>query len=74
MVKKYAWRAGFLGVTALAVAMEIFAIYDGDTNTEPYTRMILDYIPANIFFLLFGAAGLWVVWHFVKYYLMKGSK
>ena len=65
---KYKWRLAFLGVTALAIAMELFSIFDGNAETEPWTTLIITYIPEWAFwtFLVGGVA--WVVMHFKKWY------
>lgn len=66
---KTIWRIGFLSVTALAVIMELFASFDGNPNTEPWTQLIVKYIPGELAFAGIGALVLWLPVHFgIRYY------
>lgn len=58
------WRAGFLAVTALALVLELVASFDGNPNTDPWTDMIVTYIPAEITAVLLGGLCLWLLVHF----------
>jgi len=65
------WRVAFLAVTAMALLMELFASFDGNPNTDPWTELITTYIPAEIAFAAIGALCLWLVVHFGRRYLRK---
>lgn len=63
------WRAGFLGLTVLVLAAELWASLDGDPNTDPWTDLITTYIPWEITAALLGALFLWLPLHFgVRYW------
>lgn len=67
--KKYRWRLAFLGTTALALFMELLASFDNDPETDPWTSMIVQYIPAEVATAAIGALALWLPVHFgVRYY------
>ena len=59
-----AWRTAFLSLTALVLAMELFAAFDGDPETDPWTDMIVGYIPAEVTIAAIGALVLWLPAHF----------
>jgi len=63
------WRAGFLVVTALAVGMELWAAFDGNPSTDPWTDLITTYIPWEITAVLIGGLAFWLPLHFgVRYW------
>jgi hypothetical protein len=39
-----AWIIGFLGVTVVAVGAELWASFDGDPDTAPWTDLIVRYV------------------------------
>lgn len=59
-----AWRAAFLGVTALAILMELWASFDGNPDTDPWTDMIVAYIPGEVTALVLTGLFGWLVVHF----------
>lgn len=65
------WRTSFLAVTALALGMEIFASADGDEQTDPWTDMIVTYVPGEVTTAAIGGLTLWLMVHFGKRYLNK---
>lgn len=67
------WRIGFLGVTGLAIAMELFSIFDGNPNTTSWTYNIVTYIPEPIFWTVLVGGIAWVVNHF-KHHYKKAKK
>jgi len=72
-IQKTHWITGFLTLTALAIVAECFAAFDDSTETIPWTDLIVEYIPGEIFAVALGALMLWVPVHFgIRYY--KKSK
>lgn len=69
------WRAGFLGVTLLAVALELWASFDGNPSTDPWTDLITAYIPWEITAAAVGALALWLPAHFgVRYWRRRKDR
>lgn len=71
MINKTKWTIGFLGVTAIAILMELIAAFDNSENTIPWTSYIVDNIPAFIGFPLIALFAAWLVRHFYSYYYPK---
>ena len=67
MEKKW-WAIGFLGITALAVFLELFAAFDGNPNTLPWTDFIVTYIPVWIGLPIVILFAIWLIAHFIKNY------
>ena len=65
------WVAGFLGLTAVVVGAELWASFDGDPDTAPWTDLIVRYIPAEVTFAAIGALVLWLPIHFAIRYWRK---
>ena len=75
MDKRKAWRTVFLGVTALAVGMELFAAFDGDGETDPWTDMIVAYIPGEVTALAIAGLSGWLAVHFgIRYWRKHKSR
>lgn len=74
MKNKIKWRIGFLGVTLLALAMEVYAVFDGDGATEPWTGLIIQYIPEWITFSVIAVFCIWAALHFKKWYKIIKAK
>lgn len=70
---KTAWRVGFLGVTALAIGMELWASFDGDADTEPWTDLIVSYVPGEVTALAIGGLVTWLAVHFIRRYRRKNG-
>lgn len=67
--RKGPWIIGFLSLTALAIIAECFAAFDSSTDTVPWTDLIVEYVPGEIFAVVLGALMLWVPVHFgIRYY------
>lgn len=62
------WRAGFLAVTALAIVLECVAAFDSRPDTDPWTDLIVAYVPGEVAALAFGALALWLPVHFYLRY------
>lgn len=74
MTRRTAWTVGFLGVTAVAVGAEIWAAFDGNPDTVPWT----DYLVKLPWWVLIPGAVLfagWLVYHLVtaKLRQMRGE-
>lgn len=74
MSRRSLWRAGFLGLTALVVGMEVYASADGSDETEPWTDLLVAYVPGEVTAL--GIAGLtgWLAVHFAVRYIRKAKE
>lgn len=64
MSKRNGWRIGFLAVTALAIVMELVAAFDSSPETDPWTDLIVAYIPGEVAAVAFGALACWLPVHF----------
>jgi hypothetical protein len=62
------WRVAFLATTLTALGEELFATFDGNGSTEPWTDLIVRYVPADITAALLGALLLWLPVHFYRRY------
>lgn len=71
MKTKTKWRIGFLGVTVLAIAMELYASFDGNPETEPWTWLIIGYIPSWVTFSAITGLFIWLIVHFARRYKKK---
>lgn len=68
MTRRALWRVAFLAVTALALVMECWAAWDGNPATDPWTDLIVAYVPWELALAVFGALLLWLPAHFVRRY------
>lgn len=73
MSRKHGFRWAFLTITALAVGWELFASFDGSTDTEPWTNLIVEYVPDEVTFAAIGALVLWLPIHFMIRYRRKAK-
>lgn len=71
MSRRHAWRWGFLGVTVVAIALELVAAFDGSPQTEPWTDLIVTHVPGEVTALAIGALALWLPVHFGLRYWRK---
>jgi len=69
-----AWRVAFLGVTAAAVGMELWASFDGDPQSEPWTDLIVAYVPGEVTALAIGGLAAWLTVHFLRRYLRRNRE
>ena len=74
MSARQRWRAGFLAVTALAIVMELVAALDGRADTDPWTDLIVTYVPAEAAAALFGALLVWLPIHFGLRYARRRAE
>lgn len=70
-VKTSIWRLWFLGVTVLALGMELWASFDSDPKTEPWTELIVQYISAEVTIAVIGGLSVWLFVHFILRYSRK---
>lgn len=68
------WRVGFLVLTAVVIAAELWASFDGDPNTDPWTDLITRYIPWEITAALLGALFLWLPLHLAIRYWRRSRR
>jgi len=66
-----AWRVMFLTVTAAAVGMELWAAFDGNDSTRPWTVEIVEHVPMEVTLAAIGALVLWLPVHFWRQYARK---
>lgn len=63
------WRIAFLAVTGVALAMELVASFDGNPETDPWTQLIVTYVPMEITVAAIGGLSLWLAVHFgIRYW------
>lgn len=75
MKNKTKWTIGFLGVTGLAIAMELYAALFYSQDRPPWTTLIIDHIPFEVFCLIWGGLAVWITIHFLKWYgIIKEKK
>lgn len=71
MTKATFWRTLFLGVTGLAIGLELWASFDHDDSTDPWTDLIVRHIPGEITALLIAGLAGWLGVHFGLRYWRK---
>lgn len=64
MSRRALWRALFLGATGLALGMEVYASADGDPQTDPWTDLLVQYVPGEVTAIAIGGLALWLPVHF----------
>lgn len=62
------WAVPFLAVTALAVGGELWAAWDGNESTSPWTHLLVDFVPAPLTMVLTAVLAVWLPVHFVRAY------
>ena len=74
MSPRTAWRTVFLGLTALVLGMEVFASFDGNPDTRPWTDEIVEFVPGEVAAVGIGGLSLWLVVHFgLRYHRKHGA-
>lgn len=68
------WRIGFLGLTALVVTAELVAAFDRNPETDPWTDLIVAYVPEEVTYALIGALLLWLPYHLWRRYRRRDRK
>ena len=64
MSGRIVFRTVFLAVTVAAVGMELWAANDTSRDTEPWTQLAVDHLPAGLITLAVGALTAWLGPHF----------
>lgn len=67
---KGGWKSiGFLGATVGVLGWEIFASWDGNAGTSPWTDLIVTYVPGEFTAAILGGLIVWLPMHFgLRYY------
>lgn len=73
MKRKDVTSLSFLGVTGAAIAWEIIAAFDGNTNTSPWTDLIAEHVPPVVTYAAIAALLAWLPRHFVNAYAKRGT-
>lgn len=69
MTRRLWWRTSFLGLTAVVVGMEVWASADGDEQTDPWTDLIVTYMPGEVTALAVAGLSGWLAVHFgIRYW------
>ena len=71
---RWRYRLPFLTFTALAIVTECWFAWDGDPETEPWTELIVQYIPDEVTMLAIGGLFLWLLVHFGKRYWKRRQR
>jgi hypothetical protein len=72
---KGGWKSiWFLAATGAVVGWEIFASWDGDPGTSPWTDLIVTYMPREVTAVLLGGLIAWLPVHFGLRYLRKSRE
>lgn len=74
MSRRSIWTVVFLGLTAGAIGMELWAaVFDHSSNTVTWTELISTWWPAPVTFGLIGILTVWIGPHFVEAYKKRGT-
>ena len=65
---------GFLAATGAVIAWELYASWDGDPGTAPWTDLIVTYIPGEVTAAIIGGLVAWLPVHFGIRYWRKSRK
>lgn len=74
MIKGGRTSIAFLGATAAVLGWEIFASWDGDPATSPWTDLIVTYVPGEVTAVLLGGLIAWLPVHFGIRYWRKSRQ
>jgi membrane glycosyltransferase len=69
--RRLAFRVLFLTITAAAVGLEVWASNDRNPDTEPWTDLIVRYVPMEVTALAIAGLSGWLAVHFARRYLRK---
>lgn len=71
---KGGWKSvGFLSATGAVILWELYASWDSDPGTPPWTDLIVTYIPGEVTAVLIGGLVAWLPIHFGIRYWRKGK-
>jgi hypothetical protein len=68
LTKRQKFLIVFLGYTFMSIALELYAVLDGKSWTEPWTELIVKFIPRIIGVPLVLAFSMWLSVHFLSRY------
>lgn len=68
-LKHLAWVTGILGAFVVWLGMELVAVLDGKPWTEPFTDIVVGFIPAGVGIPLVTGFSTWLEIHFVSRWL-----
>lgn len=68
-LKHLAWVIGILAAFMCWLGMELWAVLDGASWTEPFTDIVVGAIPAGVGVPLVTGFSIWLVIHFVSRWL-----
>lgn len=75
MSNKLKWIAAFLGVTVLALGMEVTAAVVGSDDMPTWTQLIVTYVNWEVFAFIWGGLAIWGTAHFgVRYWRKEQAK
>jgi peptidoglycan/LPS O-acetylase OafA/YrhL len=66
--KQKVWAAVILAATGLAIGLELLAAFDGSSDTDPWTDLIVRYIPQEITVTAVAVLAAWLPVHFAARY------
>lgn len=68
-MRRQVWLPLFLGATVVTIALELWASFDGNDETDPWTDLLVAYVPAEVTALLIGGLTVWLFAHFgIRYW------
>lgn len=70
-MRRQAWLPLFLGATVVTIALELWASFDGNDETDPWTDLLVAYVPEEVTFAAIGALALWLPLHFWRRYRQR---
>ena len=68
-LKHLAWMVGILGAFVVWLGMELFAVLDHRAWTEPFTDIVVGFLPAGVGIPTVIGFSLWLMIHFVSRWL-----
>jgi len=72
---KGGWKSiVFLGATTTVIGWELFASFDKDPTTTPWTDLIVAYIPGEVTAAAIGALIVWLPVHFAIRYWRRRKR
>lgn len=62
--RRRCWVGWFLAATVLVVGAELWASFDGDPDTVPWTELVVTHVPGEAAAAAIGALLVWLPLHF----------
>lgn len=73
ITKRKLWNVSFLGITSIAIGLEIMAAVKKDPDMKAWTNFVVDNVPRKVAIPAIGMFSSWLVVHFYKYYKKVGK-